>query len=82
MAVGDLTFREGYQRAITEALSSADVASRLGLTPVHVRRLTRDITLPYARQIGGSWVYWPEDVAALQQREDGRSTRWLGRDES
>lgn len=80
MAISDEAYREGYRRAVAEALSSAEVADRLGLTRLHVRRLTREMVLPYARQIGRDWVYWPEDVDALQQREDRRTMRWRQRD--
>jgi len=74
--------QKGYRRAVTEALSSAEVATLLGLKPAHVRHLTRTIDLPYARQIGRDWVYWPEDVETLRHREDGRATRWQQRETS
>lgn len=51
---------------VDAALSADEVVTILGIYRMLLNRLTRTLDLPYARQVGRSWVYWPEDVEALR----------------
>lgn len=51
---------------VDAALSAEEVVALLHVSRVYVNRLTKTLDLPYARQVGRSWVYWPEDVDVLR----------------
>jgi hypothetical protein len=53
---------------VESAMGVQDVADALKVSRVHIHRLTQLLDLPYARQVGRAWIYWPEDVAVIAAR--------------
>lgn len=64
---------QAYRDAVDEAMSVEQVAIVLGIGRMQVNRLTRDLALPFARQVGRSWMYWPEDVRVMTQRNPSKA---------
>lgn len=61
---------------VDAAMCVQEVADALHVSRIHVNRLTQSLNLPFARQVGRSWVYWPEDVDAI--RSALRTTEVVG----
>lgn len=54
----------------TELLSSTEMADRLGVTPDRVTQMARERGI--GEQVGGIWVFSPEDEKKLKRRPSGR----------
>lgn len=62
-----------YIGCMEDLRSADDAAAEIGIHPSRVRKMAAQYSI--GRRIGGTWVFGPDDIAALRAHSTGKAGR-------